>query len=614
MLKGVETYSQAYLVRQLPNPTVFLNTGLEVVLASDSWLELFGFQHKEAIGRPILGLFPEPSSDWKEVLAQCLRGKGGFRGTDRTLREDGREVWFEWINTPWFGEDENIRGVLIQVTDITRQIGSEIENEKLSQLFSAQSENARIGSWSLEAHTGTLTWSEMTRLIHEVPDDFEPNLESALGFYREGYSRNTISMAVYRAIEHGEPWKEQLQLTTYTGREIWVVAAGKPLYKNGQYVGLLGTFQDVTEMYLSSQKTLESEKLLRTVVDNLPINVYIKDLESRKVLVNKAECAYMGVKDPEALLGKADAELFPPEAARTSREEDLYVMDNGKPILGKETVSVRNDGSVTHFLSSKIPLYDADNQIYGLMGISLDITDLKQKESELRDLIRVTALQNKKLVGFAHIVSHNLRSHTANFSMLLEFLAHEQNEAEKSRILSMLTEASDNLLETLDNLNEVVAINTNHPDAKTSLPLRRMIEKARARLAGPLEESQGELINQVPAKARVEAEPAYLENILFHFLSNALKYRHPARKPRVCLSFEKTREHSVLVIADNGLGIDLKKNGDKLFGMYKTFHEHPDARGIGLFICKNQIEAMNGFITTRSKVGEGTTFKIHFHD
>ena len=614
MLKGIATYSQAYLVRQLPNPTVFLNTGLEVVLASDSWLELFGFQHKEVLGRPILELFPEPSPHWQEILAQCLRGKGEFRGTDRTLRADGQEVWFEWINAPCFGEDENIQGVLIQVTDITRQIRSEIENEKLRLLFNAQSENARIGSWSFEAHTGTLTWSEMTRVIHEVPDDFVPDLESAIGFYKEGYSRNTISLAVYRAIENGEPWKEQLQLTTYTGRDIWVVAAGRPLYKNGEYIGLLGTFQDVTDMYLSNQKTLESEKLLRTVVDNLPLNVYIKDLESRKVLVNKAECTYMGVKDPKALLGKSDFELYPPEVARASREEDLYVMDNGKPILGKETVSVRHDGSVTHFLSSKIPLYDSDNQIYGLMGISLDISDLKQKESELRDLIKVSSLQNKKLVGFAHIVSHNLRSHTANFSMLLEFLAHEQDEAEKSRILGMLTEASDNLLETLDNLNEVVAINTNHPGAKTSLPLRQMIEKARAKLAGPLGKSGGQLINEVPAKARVQAEPAYLDNILFHFISNALKYCHPERKPRVCLSLEKTREHTVLVIADNGLGIDLKKNGDKLFGMYKTFHEHPGARGIGLFICKNQIEAMNGFITTQSQVGEGTTFKIHFHD
>ena len=614
MLKGIATYSQAYLVRQLPNPTVFLNTGLEVVLASDSWLELFGFQHKEVLGRPILELFPEPSPHWQEILAQCLRGKGEFRGTDRTLRADGQEVWFEWINAPCFGEDENIQGVLIQVTDITRQIRSEIENEKLRLLFNAQSENARIGSWSFEAHTGTLTWSEMTRVIHEVPDDFVPDLESAIGFYKEGYSRNTISLAVFRAIENGEPWKEQLQLTTYTGRDIWVVAAGRPLYKNGEYIGLLGTFQDVTDMYLSNQKTLESEKLLRTVVDNLPLNVYIKDLESRKVLVNKAECTYMGVKDRAALLGKSDFELYPPEVARASREEDLYVMDNGKPILGKETVSVRHDGSVTHFLSSKIPLYDSDNQIYGLMGISLDISDLKQKESELRDLIKVSSLQNKKLVGFAHIVSHNLRSHTANFSMLLEFLAHEQDEAEKSRILGMLTEASDNLLETLDNLNEVVAINTNHPGAKTSLPLRQMIEKARAKLAGPLGKSGGQLINEVPAKARVQAEPAYLDNILFHFISNALKYCHPERKPRVCLSLEKTREHTVLVIADNGLGIDLKKNGDKLFGMYKTFHEHPGARGIGLFICKNQIEAMNGFITTQSQVGEGTTFKIHFHD
>ncbi len=86
------------------------------------------------------------------------------------------------------------------------------------------------------------------------------------------------------------------------------------------------------------------------------------------------------------------------------------------------------------------------------------------------------------------------------------------------------------------------------------------------------------------------------------------------RKPVIHLSAETKGDYTILSIKDNGLGIDLEEHGDKLFGMYKTFHENPDARGIGLYITKNQIEAMNGKVTVDSKVGKGTTFKIYFNE
>ena len=67
-----------------------------------------------------------------------------------------------------------------------------------------------------------------------------------------------------------------------------------------------------------------------------------------------------------------------------------------------------------------------------------------------------------------------------------------------------------------------------------------------------------------------------------------------------------------LLVQDNGLGIDLERHRKKLFGMYKTFHKHPDSRGIGLFMTKNQIEAMGGFIDVESKVDEGSIFYVNF--
>lgn len=614
MLRGTQTTTNNYLIKQLPRATAFIDREFALVYVSDRWITDFDFGNRNILGKNIFELFESVSREMQSVMEACLLGKEGGTGTEKFVDQKGNTRWFEWTNIPWFDEKENIIGLIIQSEEVTERIQEKQEFEKVRMILKDQSQIGLIGSWEYDASDDKLHWCEMTRLIHEVPTDYSPNIDTAIDFYKEGYSRNTISMAVYNAMKNGTPWSEKLQLKTATGREIWVIASGKALFKQGEYAGLLGTFQDITAFVHSEIKIKESEELLRTVVDNLPINVYIKDLESRKLLVNKAECNYLGVKDPEELLGKSDFELYDPEIAQISRDEDLAVMNSMTPILGKETINVRQDGSATTFLTSKIPLSGDDGKAYGLLGISLDISHLKKQEGELRHLINVTSLQNKKLVNFAHIVSHNLRSHTANFSMLVNFLKTENDEEEKNKIVAMLSTATDNLLETLENLQEVVTINTNISLEKKPVNLCERISSVSSSLSTFMKQCDAELINEVPEDTIIKAVPAYIDSILMNFITNAVKYRHPDRTPVIRLSVNKTLQFTVLSFQDNGLGIDLKRYGDKLFGMYKTFHENAEARGIGLYITKNQVEAMNGKITTKSKVGEGTTFNVHFNE
>ena len=166
----------------------------------------------------------------------------------------------------------------------------------------------------------------------------------------------------------------------------------------------------------------------------------------------------------------------------------------------------------------------------------------------------------------------------------------------------------------LENLNEVVSINTNVNLDKKPVKLYEKANTTVESLSGFLQNSNAEIHNLICPDQTVKVVPAYLDSILMNFITNAVKYRDPSRVPVITLSTEKTNNYTVLNISDNGLGIDLKRYGEKLFGMYKTFHANDEARGIGLYITKNQVEAMGGFITTSSEVGKGTTFKIHFND
>ena len=106
--------------------------------------------------------------------------------------------------------------------------------------------------------------------------------------------------------------------------------------------------------------------------------------------------------------------------------------------------------------------------------------------------------------------------------------------------------------------------------------------------------------------------PAYMESIMLNLITNAIKYKHPDRSPIINIRTYTKNAKPVLEISDNGLGIDMDKFGDNLFGMYKTFHYNSDAVGIGLFITKNQIEALHGDIKVESEVNKGTLFRIFF--
>ncbi len=614
MLKSSQIDPNNYLIKQLPKATAFLNKKLEVIYASDQWIEDFEFSNGQVIGKKIGELLKHISKDLQKDFKDCLKGNIGSGIKECYNEEEYPKKWVEWTNIPWYDEKENIIGIIIQTESINEKTNDIPNIERLQLLIDEKSSNANIGSWQYDVELNSLWWCEMSKQIHEVTKDFTPKIDTLIDFYKEGHSKNTISMAFFEASEKGISWKEKLQIVTEKGNVKWIITTGKPIYKNDKCIGLVGTFQDINEQEITNKKTEENELLLRTLIDSLPLNVYVKDLDSRKILVNKSELKFLGLKHESEALGKTDFDFLTKKNALIGREEDIMVMENGIPILKKETTNIKKDGTRTSFLTSKIPLKGANGKITGLVGLSLDISDLKNKEEELKNLINVTSLQNKKLVNFAHIVSHNLRSHTANFSMLLEFLVNEKDEGEKQNLINMLVEASDHLLETLNNLNEVVVINTNVNLKKQNIYLNKKIKLVEKNLSVFLKSKNASIINTIEDSIKIKVIPAYLDSILTNFFTNAVMYKSPDRDPIIKLSSSSENGYTILSIRDNGLGIDLKKYGDKLFGMYKTFHNNADAKGIGLFLAKNQIEAMNGKITTSSEVGKGTTFNIHFNE
>ena len=143
-------------------------------------------------------------------------------------------------------------------------------------------------------------------------------------------------------------------------------------------VGLVGVATDITERKRAEERLEEERLLLRTLIDNLPDRVYVKDAQGRKILSNMADWQASGGKTMEDVIGKTDFDTYPPELAEDFWAIDKTVIDSGISIINREEPGLDSQGNPVWVLSSKVPLHDHQGKILGLVGIGRDITEHKR--------------------------------------------------------------------------------------------------------------------------------------------------------------------------------------------------------------------------------------------
>ena len=258
------------------------------------------------------------------------------------------------------------------------------------------------------------------------------------------------------------------------------------------------------------------------------------------------------------------------------------------------------------------PIYDEDDNIIGIHGVFQDINSEKLREISLEKSLEVIASQNSRLFNFAHIVSHNLRSHSSNLQLTIELLNSINSEKEEKELKRSLVNISNSLNDTISHLNEIVTIQSKAQDEKREIHFDDVLENVKNSISRMIMDTDEEIYSDFSEIPSIEYVPAYMESIFLNIISNAIKYRHPDRRPVVDIFTFTENGNNCLMFKDNGLGIDLEKYGDKIFNMYQTFHNNKDSVGIGLFITKNQIEALDGTIGIESTPDQGTILKITF--
>lgn len=362
---------------------------------------------------------------------------------------------------------------------------------------------------------------------------------------------------------------------------------------------------------------INESNLLRTVIDNLPATVYVKDARLRKTLVNKQELEILG-KSQDEVLGKTDRDLYPPEIAERFEADDLRVVRDGEEIINREESFVAPDGRTACLLTSKTPFRDLDGKIIGLVGVGRDITDLIETTRDLQKAKEAAEEANRAKSEFLANMSHEIRTPMNAILGFSDTLQQRIQDPAQKKMLQSVQSSGKTLLALLNDILDLSKIEAGKMNIEPRPTNVVSIANEMQYLFNDKAQEKGVLLKikkQHNFPERLLLDEVRVKQVLFNLVGNAVKFT-PKGQVIVALEFLMETENTgtlTLHVTDTGIGIPLDKQED----IFKPFLQQSgranrshEGTGLGLAITKRLAEKMNGSIRLKSIPGEGSSFTV----
>jgi signal transduction histidine kinase len=239
---------------------------------------------------------------------------------------------------------------------------------------------------------------------------------------------------------------------------------------------------------------------------------------------------------------------------------------------------------------------------------------VERRTRELHESNQQLLRINEDIDNFVYSASHDLKSPIINVESLLEILFEKDKykDDERKELEERVRISLDRIRQTINNLSQVARTQKEVYDDVSPIRFEEMVKEVISENEEVFRKENVQVEYDFSAAESLMCSRVCLKSIFYNFMSNAVKYRSPARTPNINLKTEQNGNELKLCISDNGLGINLEENGKKLFMIFKRFHTHVEGTGIGLYMVKRLVERSNGSIEVQSKVGEGTAFTLTF--
>lgn len=356
------------------------------------------------------------------------------------------------------------------------------------------------------------------------------------------------------------------------------------------------------------QALVQSEANLKSVFDHTEIGYVLLDQEFNILAFNnRIKTGYAQETGIRLSLHTNFIHLLIPERQESSRKLFEEVMHTSKPL--EYDTHFTNNGITNYFRISLNPVISKGVSI-GLCLSAYDITTTKNQEIERKKIIQDILQRNRDLEQFAYIVAHNVRAPLATLLGLSNLLNMDVSSDDKLTAIHGIKESAEKLDMVLEDLNQILRVKRDIQTLRVQLSLEKILKEVLSSLRFNIEKSGAVIEYDFGNADDVYSVKSYLHSIFLNLITNSIKYARPGLNPRISIKAEKQDKAVCIRFSDNGIGIDLERYRNDLFGLYKRFNTSAEGKGLGLYMVKTQVEGLNGTIDVESTPGVGTTFIV----
>ncbi|MHA6248134.1 PAS domain-containing sensor histidine kinase [Pontibacter sp. CAU 1760] len=596
---------------------VYIGPEMRIQYANQAMLHAYG-KSADVIGKRYEEVLSEMGPAVFQQLKEVYNTGVPFHAKNQhmeVIREGERMSFFyDYSLIPLFDAQGNIYGVMNTAADVTQFSLANKKLEESESRFRNMVEQAPVAITLTRGRDMVIesintpmlrimgkTEEEevlglrMVEVLPEIKD--QAILDIVLSVMETGKAFEGAEVPVHLWVAHS--MEERFFNLSYT-----------PLIEDGAVTGVIHVALDVTEQVIARKRIEESQAQLKGIIEATP--------ECIKIISGDGTLQYMNpvglnmIEGDPGLLGCANvldviAPEYRPQWAR-----------NHKRVCKGESLSWEFDivglkGTRRRMETHAVPLHNGQGTHQ--LAVTRDVTARKASEEALELKNAQLTRINNDLDNFIYTASHDLKAPISNIEGLLDLLSDDLETGkapagEVQRIISMMHAAVERFKKTIESLTDVVKLQQESIADAVLVNLHEVVQEVRLDMEPSIKKAGVKLEVDLDRHTTIRFSQKNLRSVIYNLLSNAIKYRSPERTPVIKVSCASTATHHELTVADNGMGIAGPL--DKLFTMFRRFHDHVEGTGVGLYMVKKMVENAGGSIEVESQEGSGSTFRVYF--
>ena len=607
----------AHAIKSISESVYITDMDGKIIFVNNSFCNSYSYTYEEILGQPISTLISDKNPE--NVLIQILPAtlRGGWNGELKSRRKDGSE-FLTSISTSVIGNDFKNPVALINVAlDITDRKRSENELRQSKQMLQLILDNI----------PQRIFWKDRNSIYLGCNKNFAndaglSNPDDILGADDYEMPWKTTEADYYKSIDTevmngGKPIYHIIEPQTHLdGTIAWLETNKVPLHdEQGKVVGILGSYEDITERKKAEEALKESEERFRSLIDNMIEAALIIDWNGEIIFANNSAARLVGLNNPEQAISKKVFDFLHPDDTKRVLQAILSVNYSSEPYVDEYKIkTIKGEDRWVESLGTNIIFANKKSILVTLR----DITERKIAEIELREAKEKAEEMNKIKSNFLANMSHELRTPLVGILGFAELLKEKLKEKPTSEMADRILTSANRLMETLNLVLDLSRIEAKKVDFNIKPYRIPELVESQIQLFEAVAERKNLFLEIQIADQNVFAnvDEQIFSQIINNLVNNALKYTYTGG---IAVSVDSISEDSIpyirISVKDSGIGIPEESLGlifQEFRQVSEGFNRHFEGTGLGLTITKNFIELMNGQIKVKSTVGSGSTFTVLF--